>query len=79
MTSLLPPRAAGPRLRPTTPRPGCAAPSGRWCWWPRSAGVAAALAPLLVLAAVGVVGWFLTDAGAHGTPRDGLRVGALAG
>jgi hypothetical protein len=25
-----------------------------------------------------VGGWFLTDAGAHGTPRDGLWVGALA-
>src|SRR6478672_13165524 len=40
-------------------------------------GVAAAAASLLVCLAVGVVGWFLTDAGAHGTPRDGLRVGAL--
>ena len=27
--------------------------------------------------AVGVVGWFLADAGAHGAPRDGLRMGAL--
>ena len=26
----------------------------------------------------GVAGWFLTDGGAHGAPRDGLRVGALA-
>src|SRR6478735_11192639 len=40
-------------------------------------GAAAAAATLLVCLAVGVVGWFLTDAGAHGTPRDGLRVGAL--
>jgi hypothetical protein len=24
-----------------------------------------------------VAGWFLTDAGAHGAPRDGLRVGAI--
>ena len=40
-------------------------------------GVAAAGSTLLVCLAVGVVGWFLTDAGAHGTPRDGLRVGAL--
>ncbi len=41
-------------------------------------GVAAAASTLLVCLAVGVVGWFLTDAGAHGTPSDGLRVGALA-
>lgn len=40
-------------------------------------GVAAALATLLICLAAGVVGWFLTDAGVHGTPRDGLRVGAL--
>jgi hypothetical protein len=40
-------------------------------------GAAAAGAVLLVCMAIGVVGWFLTDAGAHGTPRDGLRVGAL--
>lgn len=40
-------------------------------------GVGAAAASLLVCLAVGVVGWFLSDAGAHGTPRDGLRVGAL--
>lgn len=41
-------------------------------------GVLAAASTLLVCLAVGVVGWFLTDAGAHGTPRDGLRTGALA-
>lgn len=41
------------------------------------AGVAAACASLVVCLAAGVVGWFLTDAGAHGAPRDGLRVGAL--
>ncbi|MDN4173695.1 DUF6350 family protein [Nocardioides sp. SOB77] len=40
-------------------------------------GAAAALAPLLVCLALGVVGWFLTDAGAHGSSSDGLRVGAL--
>ena len=31
----------------------------------------------MVCLALGVVGWFLADAGAHGTPSDGLRVGAL--
>lgn len=41
------------------------------------AGAVAAASTLLVCMAIGVVGWFLTDAGAHGTPRDGLRVGAL--
>jgi len=41
-------------------------------------GAAAALGPLLVCLAVGVVGWFLSDAGAHGAPRDGMRTGALA-
>ncbi len=41
-------------------------------------GAAAALGPLLVCLAAGVIGWFLTDGGAHGAPRDGLRTGALA-
>ena len=41
------------------------------------AGVAAAASTLVVCLAAGVAGWFLTDAGAHGAPRDGLRVGAL--
>jgi hypothetical protein len=42
------------------------------------AGVLAAASTLMVCLAVGVAGWFLTDAGAHGAPRDGLRTGALA-
>jgi hypothetical protein len=42
------------------------------------AGAAAAAGPLLVCLALGVAGWFLTDAGTHGTPRDGLWVGSLA-
>lgn len=41
-------------------------------------GVSAALTPLVVLLAVGVIGWFVTDAGVHGAPRDGMRMGALA-
>lgn len=41
-------------------------------------GVSAALGPLVVLLAVGVIGWFVTDAGVHGAPRDGMRMGALA-
>ncbi len=42
------------------------------------AGVLAAAGTLMVCLAVGVAGWFLTDAGEHGAPRDGLRTGALA-
>jgi len=42
------------------------------------AGLIAAGGVLLVLAAVGVIGWFVTDAGVHGAPRDGLRVASLA-
>ena len=41
-------------------------------------GAFAALGPLLVLLAIGVIGWFVTDAGVHGAPRDGMRMGALA-
>ena len=40
-------------------------------------GAAAAAATLVVCLGLGVGGWFLTDAGAHGEPRDALRVGAL--
>lgn len=42
------------------------------------AGTYAALGTLLAAMGVGLVGWFVTDAGAHGSPRDGLRAGALA-
>jgi hypothetical protein len=41
-------------------------------------GAVAAFSTLLVCLAVGVVGWFLSDAGAHGAPHDGMRVGAIA-
>lgn len=41
-------------------------------------GTLAAAGPLLVLMAVGVIGWFVSDAGVHGAPRDGMRMGALA-
>jgi hypothetical protein len=40
-------------------------------------GAATAASTLVVCLAVGVVGWFLTDAGAHGSPSGALRVGAL--
>jgi hypothetical protein len=41
-------------------------------------GSAAALMPILVLSALGVIGWFVSDAGVHGEPRDGLRIAAIA-
>ncbi len=40
-------------------------------------GVVAAGSVLLVCLAVGVLGWFVSDAGTHGEPRDALQVGAL--
>ena len=41
------------------------------------AGAAAAGGMLAVCLAAGVIGWFVTDGGVHGEPRDGLRAGAL--
>jgi hypothetical protein len=68
MTAILtPPRAPG---TPTTPRP-LALLAGL-------AGAAAAGSVLAVCLAAGVIGWFVTDSGVHGEPRDGLRTGALA-
>ncbi len=40
-------------------------------------GGAAAAGTLVVCLGVAVVGWFLTDAGGHGSPSGALRVGAL--
>ena len=40
-------------------------------------GAVAAGSVLLVCLAAGVLGWFLSDAGTHGEPRDALQVGAL--
>ena len=40
-------------------------------------GVAAAASTLVVCLGIAVVGWFLTDAGAHGSPSGALRIGAL--
>jgi hypothetical protein len=40
-------------------------------------GVVAAGSVLLVCLAIGVAGWFASDAGTHGEPRDALQVGAL--
>ena len=72
MTSLLPPSArsrdaAVDDLRHRSPLALLAT----------AGGAVAASATLVVFLGLGVVGWFLTDGGAHGTPRDGLRTGAL--
>jgi len=40
-------------------------------------GVVAAAVTLAGCVVLGIVGWFLADGGLHGTPRDGMRVGAL--
>lgn len=40
------------------------------------AGALAAASTLTVCLALGVLGWFLVDSGAHGTPGDGLRLAA---
>jgi hypothetical protein len=73
MTSLL------PAPRRTAPRGGRADTAHRrpLVLLAALAGVGTACATLVVCLAGGVVGWFLTDAGVHGAPRDGLRIGAL--
>src|SRR5690242_21205043 len=70
MTSLLPGPTSAPTRGGRTQRPPVALVAVL-------GGAAAAASTLVVCLAVGVVGWFLTDAGAHGAPRDGLRAGAL--
>lgn len=42
------------------------------------AGLAAGIVPLLVMSVAALLGWFAADAGAHGSTRDALRVGADA-
>ena len=75
MTSLIsrPTGPARPRGTDSRPRPrlplAVVASAG---------GVLAALGPLAVCLVLGVVGWFLADAGSHGQPSGGLRVGATA-
>lgn len=46
-------------------------------WLSLLAALVAALAPLVVCAAVGVVGWYLSDSGVYGAPSDGMQTGAL--
>ena len=85
MTSLLPSRAeTSTRPEATPARPKSPGELRRELGQRRPlvllapvAGALAATATLTVCMALGVVGWFLTDAGTHGSPRDGLRIGAL--
>ena len=74
MTDLL--TAASNRIAP----PKRADPAGRRPLWLSAgfAGVVAAGAPLVACMALGLVGWFASEAGTHGDTRDALRVGADA-
>lgn len=74
MTSLLPDSSRRPH-RPAPGRPPAVSPLVPTALL---GGVAAASATLVICLAVAVIGWFATDAGIHGEPRDALRVGALA-
>ncbi len=76
MTSLLPTRDHGVTevLAPTS-APGRRLPLAAVSL---GAGGLAALIGLAICLTGGVLGWFLTDAGAHGAPRDGLRTATLA-
>lgn len=65
-----------------TSRPSAAAPADPRHRRPLVAvallgGLTAAASTLVVCLAIGVAGWFLTDLGSHGEPREGLRTGAL--
>ncbi len=74
MTDLL--TAASNRIAP----PRGADPATRRPLWLSAgfAGLVASGAVLVGLMALGLVGWFASDAGAHGDTRDALRVGADA-
>ena len=74
MTSLLPPstrgstRAQTDKADPAQRRPLVAIAT--------AGGAMAAGVTLLFCVGIGVIAWFLTDAGSHGSSVDGLRVGA---
>lgn len=75
MTSLLSPAPTGSRTAPGDS-------GGRLSRSPSLVagvltGVVAAGSVLLVCLALGVTGWYLSDAGVHGEPRDAMRVGAV--
>lgn len=58
---------------------GSGGSSGRPLWFAGAvAGTVAALGALAGCMSLGLVGWFASDAGAHGDTRDAIRVGADA-
>jgi hypothetical protein len=74
MTDLLAPTRPG-----TAAAPGGAAGTRRPLWLSAAlAGVVASAAVLTGCMALGLVGWFASDAGGHGDTRDAIRVGADA-
>ncbi len=65
--------------RPRSPSTAAAEPVRRPLWMTAGiAGVAASVGVLLGCMALALVGWFASDAGAHGDTRDAIRVGADA-
>ncbi len=72
MTDLLAPRDT--RTRPSN-RPGSTA-QRPLALGAALAGLVASTAVLMGCMALGLVGWFASDAGGHGTTRDAIRVGA---
>ncbi|MBS43306.1 MAG: hypothetical protein CMH83_09125 [Nocardioides sp.] len=84
MTSLLPsPRTQRrPSGRPPKRVPGGSRPTEPAARRPlvlvaTAGGVLAALSTLALCLVLALVGWYLTDAGSYGAPRDALRTGAL--
>ncbi len=73
MTDLLTPRARRPLPEGASGDPGRPLAVGA-----AVAGLTAAGAMLLGCMAVGLAGWFASDAGGHGDTRDALRIGADA-
>lgn len=74
MTSLLDP----PQTRRTRGAPGVGETRRPLAVGAGLAAVASAAVVLLGCMAVGLVGWFASDSGSHGTTRDALRVGTDA-
>ncbi|MGK2875290.1 MAG: cell division protein PerM [Nocardioides sp.] len=75
MTSLI----AAPRQRRSGPHDASTTLRRRQPVWAvgLGTGLLAAASTLVAAFGFGVVGWFLSDAGTHGSPRDALRTGGL--
>lgn len=74
--------APAPRTSFTAPASseGADAPSARprpALLWALLHGLLAAAGPLVLAGVLGLLGWYLSDAGAHGHARDGIRAGAV--